>query len=109
MINAADYDEFIDHPVYYNAPNRKECIVEMQEKFGNQVTCIFCLTCAYKYLYRAGNKGNNSREQDIEKAKWYFEYAGQLKIEEKQLKVMPDLYFAIQDELDKLEDLGDVD
>ena len=64
----------INHPQYYTLPNRKECIVEMEEQFGLECTAIFCLMNAYKYLYRAGNKENNSAEQDINKARWYYQW-----------------------------------
>ena len=64
----------VNHPDHYNLPNRKECIVEMEELFGLEITATFCLTNAYKYLYRAGEKTGNSKEQDIEKAKWYFQW-----------------------------------
>ena len=67
-------EEMVSHPRHYNLPNRKECIVEMEEKYGTFITAVFCLTNAYKYLYRAGTKDGNSREQDISKAKWYFDW-----------------------------------
>jgi len=65
----------VNHPVHYNKSNRKECIVEMQDRFGTYITIVFCLTNAYKYLYRAGQKEDNPKEQDIDKAKWYYNYA----------------------------------
>ena len=64
----------INHPSHYNLPNRKECIVEMEEQFGLECTITFCLMNAYKYLYRAGNKADNTTEQDISKATWYYEW-----------------------------------
>lgn len=69
----------INHPSHYQKEGRKECIVEMQERFGAYVTAIFCLTNAYKYLYRAGLKDNNSFDQDIQKARWYHNYAVNIK------------------------------
>ena len=66
--------ELVNHPSHYNQPNRKECIEEMRDKFGDEVVAVFCLTNAYKYLYRAGEKEGNSKGQDIAKAKWYFIY-----------------------------------
>ena len=47
----------------------------MRERYGNRVTALFCLTNAYKYLYRSGRKTGNSFKQDIAKAEWYFNYA----------------------------------
>lgn len=66
--------EQVNHPVHYNIEGRKECIVEMEEKYGAYVTAIFCLMNSYKYLYRAGIKEGNSAEQDRAKAKWYFDW-----------------------------------
>ena len=65
----------VEHPSHYNIPGRKECIVEMQDRFGSYITIIFDLTNAYKYLYRAGLKENNSIEQEIAKARWYYNHA----------------------------------
>lgn len=65
----------IDHPTHYNQEGRKECIVEMREKFGDIAVYWFCKLNAYKYDYRAGNKDGNSEEQDKAKSKWYDEYA----------------------------------
>lgn len=67
--------EYVNHPEHYRKEGRKECIVEMQYRFGSYVTIIFDLTNAYKYLYRAGMKENNSVEQDIAKARWYYNHA----------------------------------
>lgn len=66
--------EYVNHPEHYQKAGRKECIEEMIDLYGRNVTAIFCLTNAYKYLYRAGQKENNSEQQDIQKARWYFNY-----------------------------------
>ena len=71
-------NEMVSHPKHYNKAGRKECIVEMEEKYGIPATIGFCLMNAYKYLYRAGDKADNSYEQDRNKAKWYFDYANKL-------------------------------
>ena len=71
-------NEMVSHPSHYNKAGRKECIVEMEEKYGIPATVGFCLMNAYKYLYRAGDKADNSYEQDRNKAKWYFDYANKL-------------------------------
>ena len=68
----------VEHPSHYNKAGRKECIVEMEEKYGAEATAIFCLANAYKYLYRAGDKEDNPMEQDRNKARWYFDYANKL-------------------------------
>lgn len=68
----------VNHPSHYAKAGRKECIVEMEEKYGPVVTAVFCLTNAYKYLYRAGDKADNPMEQDTDKAKWYWNYTNKL-------------------------------
>ena len=65
--------EQVNHPQHYQREGRKECIVEMQEKFGRRMTAIFCLMNSYKYLYRAGLK-TKDESTDVKKAKWYFDY-----------------------------------
>lgn len=70
--------EMVSHPSHYNKDGRKECIVEMEEKYGAEATAVFCLTNAYKYLYRAGDKIDNPMEQDKNKAQWYFNYTNKL-------------------------------
>lgn len=67
----------VNHPSHYNKCERKECIVEMVEKYGFVVTATFCLISAYKYLYRAGEKEGNSYWQDIEKARWYYTWVSE--------------------------------
>lgn len=64
--------EQVNHPDHYNKPGRKECIVEMREKFGDEKVKAFCGLSAYKYEYRAGEKGN--AETDLKKAEWYKQY-----------------------------------
>lgn len=66
--------EKVNHPVHYNISGRKECIEEMFEKYGMEITAIFCFTNAYKYLYRAGIKEGETQEDDISKAKWYYRW-----------------------------------
>lgn len=68
----------VNHPSHYQKKGRKECIIEMEEKYGAEVTAVFCLTSAYKYLYRAGEKEDNPSERDISKAKWYLDYTNKL-------------------------------
>lgn len=64
--------EHVEHPKHYNIEGRKECIIEMLEKYGFVATAQFALLNSYKYLYRAGLKSGNLAEQDIKKAHWYF-------------------------------------
>lgn len=70
--------EQVNHPAHYNIAGKRECIEAMKEDYGELITTIFCLTSAYKYLYRAGMKEGNSQAQDIAKAKWYYDYQGEL-------------------------------
>lgn len=73
--------ENISHPSHYNQGNRKECIVEMQELFGVRFVIDFCVGNCYKYLYRRGQKGGNTYEQDTDKAIWYYNRATELAYE----------------------------
>lgn len=68
-------NDSVNHPSHYNLPGKKECIEQMLEDYGSQVVYVFCMTNAYKYLYRAGLKEDNPEVQDISKAKWYARYA----------------------------------
>lgn len=71
-------NNLVNHPSHYSKEGRKECIEEMRELFGVFITAIFCLTNAYKYIYRAGEKSGNSEQQDMAKAKWYYSYADRI-------------------------------
>lgn len=64
----------INHPSHYNIPGKKECIVEMREKYGDLMTAIFCLMNAYKYNYRAGEKVGELVTDDLSKMQWYIKY-----------------------------------
>lgn len=66
----------VNHPKHYNAPGRKECIVEMEEKFGLKAVLNFCELNAYKYHYRHEMKNG---DEDLKKAEWYEEYAKSLR------------------------------
>ena len=61
----------VNHPAHYVKEGRKECIVEMEEKFGPLAVYWFSVLSAYKYRYRDGDKPGNSAEQDEAKALWY--------------------------------------
>ena len=94
--------EQVNHPIHYQKAGRKECIVEMEEKYGIPATVGFCLMNAYKYLYRAGDKADNSYEQDRRKAEWYFGYANKLLAKtdkEDCFKENSDLYLDIENML----------
>ena len=93
--------EMVNHPTHYNTPGKKECIVEMEELFGKEYVIVFCLMTCYKYLYRAGEKQDNSIEQDHNKARWYFDYADKLfkTLKAEECEPYLDLYLYIEKEL----------
>lgn len=66
----------VNHPEHYNVKGKKECIVEMSERFGVLAVLFFCVLNTYKYLYRADYK--ESKDQDENKARWYIKYAQDL-------------------------------
>ena len=60
--------EKINHPSHYTC-REHECIEEMISVFGAHAVIDFCKCNAWKYRYRAGNKGNY--DEDIKKSDWY--------------------------------------
>jgi hypothetical protein len=66
----------VEHPEHYMC-HEMECIDEMELMFGIMTTMTFCKLCAWKYRYRAGNKG--SAEEDQKKADWYIRKYQELK------------------------------
>ena len=50
----------------------------MEEQFGPKPVYWFCRLNAFKYKWGAGFKDDNSKEQDLAKAKWYTNYADKL-------------------------------
>lgn len=77
-LSPCKYSNRANNSSQYSKVGRKECIVEMEEKYGAEATAAFCLTNSYKYLYRAGDKFGNPARQDTDKAQWYFDYANKL-------------------------------
>lgn len=76
--------EKVNHPSHYNIPNRKECIVEMLEKFGADKVQIFCELNSYKYKYRHELKNG---QEDLDKAAWYEAFAEKLEAENEVHKI----------------------
>lgn len=70
----------VNHPAHYVKEGRKECIVEMEEKFGPLAVYWFSVLSAYKYRYRDGDKPGNSAEQDEAKAEWFDQEAKEMAI-----------------------------
>ena len=68
----SESNDMVNRPSHYQV-NEKECIVEMLILFGTDDFIRYCTINAWKYRYRAGNKGDI--EQDLKKADRYIEYA----------------------------------
>lgn len=83
-----DGPEMVNHPDHYNRPGQKECIVEMEERFGTAAVRYFCLLSRYKYLYRCGLK--DGATQELSKANWYRDRFLSLGGDDKLLKIVPD-------------------
>ena len=60
--------ETVNHPAHYNQIAGIECI-DVVKHFD------FVIGCIIKYVWRAGLKQSTSKLEDLEKAKWYIEYA----------------------------------
>lgn len=58
----------VNHPNHYCRDGAMECIDEMIILFGVEETKSFCKLNAYKYRYRAADKGG---EEDLRKSDWY--------------------------------------
>ena len=65
----------VDHPAHYNKGDI-ECIDAMIAAFGKAEVAVFCKINAFKYLWRAENKGKY--KEDMEKAAWYTNKANEL-------------------------------
>ena len=76
--------ENVNHPKHYNIPGRKECIVEMIEKFGTEAVEIFCILNAYKYRYRFEQKNG---QEDLQKAEWYDNFASLMRKNSDQARI----------------------
>ena len=60
----------VSRPAHY-ASTKVECIDAMKAVFGDAAVQDFCLLNTFKYLWRRKDKGN--KQQDIDKALWYFD------------------------------------
>lgn len=72
-----EVEKIVNHPDHY-ATHNMECIDEMVVVFGVDAVINFCKCNAWKYRYRAGNKSNNTEEQDLAKSDWYISKAKEL-------------------------------
>lgn len=62
----------VNHPHHYNRGGI-ECIEAMLSAFGRASVREFCVINAFKYIWRYKEKGHEN--EDLEKAKWYIDYA----------------------------------
>ena len=60
----------VNHPAHYNQGGI-ECIDAMLAAFGREKVADFCHLNAFKYLWRAGQKGGKT--EDLRKARWYID------------------------------------
>lgn len=60
----------LDQPYY----NGTACIEAMRTAYGDEAVYWFCRCNAFKYLYRAGKK-TETLTDDFRKARWYMDYA----------------------------------
>lgn len=60
--------DIVKNPKHYNT-GTYQCIDVMLDIFGKDKTAAFCELNAFKYLWRANNKGTDI--QDKKKAEWY--------------------------------------
>jgi hypothetical protein len=70
------HEETVNHPKHYGREGALECIDEMVLVFGVEATMHFCLLNAWKYRYRAAEKGGM---EDLEKSDWYMTKYAELK------------------------------
>ena len=73
----------IKSPEHYKT-HEFECIDEMLLAFGEEAVINFCILNAWKYRYRAGNKGD--AEEDLNKADEYLWFVYELKGKPQLLK-----------------------
>ena len=64
--------DMVNHPEHYADSCSLECIEAMELAYGSDAVCWFCICNAFKYLWRYKNKNG---EEDIKKAKWYYNKA----------------------------------
>lgn len=53
----------VEHPAHYNREGAMECIDEMVLLFGVEEAMVFCKLSAWKYRYRAGDKGDTQTDK----------------------------------------------
>ena len=66
----------VNHPKHYCREGAMQRIDEMLLVFGKEAVMQFCLLNAWKYRYRAADKGG---EEDLKKSDWYLTKYKELK------------------------------
>ena len=97
-------NENVNHPNHYNIPGRKECIVEMVEKFGTEAVETFCKLNSYKYRYRHELKNG---QEDLDKAEWYDNFASLMRTNSDMAKIA-DHYGLDKQENQLMEEMGEL-
>lgn len=67
FITPEDNRDSVNHPAHYET-GKFECFDVMLEVYGQEALKSFCLTNAFKYLYRCTRKNGI---EDVKKAQWY--------------------------------------
>lgn len=68
-------EDNIDHPSHYGGDTPYEAIKVIEAWLDKDGLKAFCLGNALKYISRAGKKDPNKIKEDLEKARWYLDYA----------------------------------
>lgn len=62
----------VNSPDHYSSGNI-ECIDAMRSAFGDDAVMTYCRIAAFKYIWRADQKG--APVQDVRKAIWYLRFS----------------------------------
>ena len=60
----------VDKPNHYDGD---ACMVAIEKLLGKDGAAHFCLGNAIKYMWRAGRKDPDKKQQDEQKALWYMD------------------------------------
>lgn len=73
------------NPAHYQGENGRQCIDIMLERYGIDAVIHFCQLNSFKYHFRAGRKEGESKETDLDKARWYEDKARELAMYRSQI------------------------
>ena len=68
-------EDLINSPKHYKDGDGVECIDAMIAAFGREAVNTYCQIVSFKYLWRAGKKDGNDKQQDLAKCAWYTNFA----------------------------------